>query len=82
MKNIGLKMPEFLKLDEATQKKIMEDVSNSTMVEHEKQSTIESMIFLRELQKKLKTDPHITLKQVKELFNVHAEKIKKFLLTY
>jgi len=80
MANIGLKIPKFLNLDESAQKRIIEDVANSSMVEHEKQATIESMIFLKDLRKKLKDDPHITLKQVKKLFAAHAEQIKKMLL--
>ena len=80
MADIGLKMPKFLSLDEAEQKRIIEDVANSSMVEHEKQATIESMIFLKDLRKRLKNDPHITLKQVKKLFEAHAEQIKKILL--
>lgn len=80
MADIGLKMPKFLNLDEADQKRIIEDVANSSIVEHEKQATIESMIFLKELRKKLKNDPHITLKQVKKLFEAYAEQIKKMLL--
>jgi flagellar biosynthesis chaperone FliJ len=50
------------------------------MVEHEKRATIESMVFLRDLRKRLKDDPNITLKQVKKLFEAHAEQIKKILL--
>lgn len=78
--NIGLKMPVFLKLDEKTQQKLIDDVSNSEMVDHEKRATIESMIFLKEFRKKLTTNPHITMKQVKQLFEAHAEQIKKILL--
>lgn len=80
MVDIGLKMPKFLNLDEAAQKRIIEDVTNSSMLEHEKQATIESMIFLKKLKEKLKKDPHITLKQVKKLFEAHSEQIKKMLL--
>ena len=80
MADIGLKMPKFLNLNEAEQKRIIEDVANSSIVEHEKQATIESMVFLKDLRKKLKDDPHITFKQVKKLFEAHGEQIKKILL--
>jgi len=82
MNNIGLKMPEFLKLDEKAQQKLIEDVSNGRMIEDEKQATIESMLFLREFQRRLQVNPNITLKQIKLLFAAHAEKIKKVLLTH
>lgn len=82
MNSLGLKVPKFLNLDDAAQKKIIEDIFNSEIVDDEKQATIESMIFLKEFQKKLKENPNITAKQIKHLFEAYAEKIKKILLTH
>ena len=81
MNTMGLKIPKFLNLDETAQKKIIEDVSNNSDIpEHDKQATIESMVFLKEFQMKLKKNPNITMKQIKQLFAAHAEKLKKLLL--
>lgn len=81
MNRVDLKAPEFLNLDEGRQKKILEDISNSGLTAQEKQTTIESMTFLKDFQRKLKGNPNITVKQIRVLFAAHLEKLKKLLLT-
>lgn len=82
MPNTKLKVPEFLKLDEAKKKEILEKIAGSGIPEEEKLTALESMTFLDNFQKQLKNDPTITLKKVKELLDLHAERLKKILLTH
>ena len=82
MADTKLKMPEFLKLDEATKKEILEKVASSNMPEKERLATLESMTFLDNFHKRLKNDPTLTIKKVKKLLDLHLERIKKILLTH
>ena len=81
MSRVNLKAPEFLSFDETTQEKMLADISNSDLTAQEKETAIESMVFLKEFQRKLKGTPNITVKQIKTLFAAHTEKLKKLLLT-
>ena len=82
MSNAKLKVPEFLKLDEATKKALLEKVASSGLPEKERLTALESMTFMDNFHKQLKNDPTITLKKVKELWDLHAERLKKILLAY
>lgn len=82
MLNTKLKVPEFLKLDETTKKELLGKVASSGMPEKDRLATLESMTFLDNFHKQLKNDPTITLKKVKELWDLHAERLKKILLAH
>jgi hypothetical protein len=82
MPNTKLKVPEFLKLDETTKKELLEKVASSSMPEKERLVALESMTFLDNFHKQLKNDPTITLKKVKELLDLHVERLKKTLLAH
>ena len=82
MPNTKLKVPEFLRLDEATKKTLLEKVASSSLPEKERLTALESMTFMDNFHKQLKNDPTITLKKVKALWDLHAARLKKILLAH
>ncbi len=80
MKEVHPKRPAFLEMDEASKKEVLDNITNSDMSEKERLTTLESMTFIDYFDKQLKNNPNITIKQVKKLWALHVERLKKILL--
>ena len=80
MKDVHPKRPAFLEMDEASKKEVLDKISNSDISEKERSATLETMTFTDYFDKQLKNNPNITIKQVKKLWALHAERLKKILL--
>ena len=71
--------PKYLSLDPIAKQQAIENLINSNLEQGDKQIAKECMIFTEELESRLK-DPKATLKEIKHLFELRAEAIKKVLL--
>ena len=80
MKNTKIKKPIFLDLEEAAKKEMFDHITVGDMTENDKLATLEFMKFGDDFYKKLKNNPHLTIKQVRRLFELHEERLKKILL--
>jgi hypothetical protein len=79
-KDIGIKKPKFFDLDEASKKEILDNIGTSDMSEKDRLAALEFMTFGDHFYKRLKSDSHLTIKQVRRLFELHEERLKKLLL--
>jgi hypothetical protein len=80
MKDVHPKRPAFLEMDEASKKEVLDNITNCDMSDKQRSTTLESMTFIDYFDKQLKNNPNITIKQVKKLWALHAERLKKTLL--
>ena len=70
-----LTKPKFLSLDKVAKQNIMINIKNANLADDDKQITQESMLFIEELDNKIK-DPSVTFQQIKNLFEVYSKKIQ------
>ncbi len=82
MKRSAHTKPKYLSLDPMMKKQVLSEIiENSNPDIGYRQMAQECMIFTEDLEKRLK-DPKATLKEIKRLFELRAEALKKaFLIT-
>ncbi len=76
MQKIKLSKPKFLTLDQEAKQKIIANISNTNLEDNDKHLTKESMLFIDELEKKIKTQSITSFQQIKNLFEVYSKKIQ------
>ena len=80
MKRSACTKPKYLSLDPVMKKQVLSEiVENINPDVNHRQMAQECMIFTEVLEKRLK-DPKATLKEIKRLFELRAEALKKALL--
>lgn len=75
MKQTTLSKPKFLSLEQEAKQSIIVNIKNNNLDDNDKQITQECILFTEELEKKIK-NPSITLRQIKNLFEVYSKKIQ------
>jgi hypothetical protein len=75
MKQTILSKPKFLSLEQEAKQNIIVNIKNNNLDDNDKQITQECILFTEELEKKIKS-PSITLRQIKNLFEVYSKKIQ------
>ena len=76
MQKVKLSKPKFLTLDQEAKQKIIANISNTNLEDNDKNLTKESMLFLDELEKKIKTQSITSFQQIKNLFEVYSKKVQ------
>jgi|GEM_PF-2593357 hypothetical protein len=76
MQKVKLSKPKFLTLDQEAKQKIIANISNTNLEDNDKNLTKESMLFIDELEKKIKTQSITSFQQIKNLFEVYSKKIQ------
>jgi len=74
MKNQTIKKPEYLSLDPASKKVVIAEIDDSNL--KHKEIFKECTLFTEDLERLLK-DPKIRLKEIRHLFQLRAEALKK-----
>ncbi len=76
MQKVKLSKPKFLTLDQEAKQKIIANISNTNLEDNDKNLTKESMLFIDELEKKIKTQSITSFQEIKNLFEVYSKKIQ------
>ena len=63
-------------MDQEAKQKIIANISNTNLEDNDKNLTKESMLFLDELEKKIKTQSITSFQQIKNLFEVYSKKVQ------
>jgi hypothetical protein len=71
-----LSKPKFLTLDQQAKQKIIANINNTNLEDNDKILAKESMLFIDELEKKIKTQSITSFQQIKQLFEVYSKKIQ------
>ena len=76
MQKVKLSKPKFLALNQEDKQKIIANISNANLENNDKNLTKESMLFIDELENKIKTKSITSFQQIKKLFEVYSKKIQ------
>ena len=68
--------PKYLTLDDRSKKTTVENITASNLEENTKSLAQECLIFVDNLEKKLK-DPVTKFQEIKKLFEIHIDNLKK-----
>ena len=75
MQKIKISKPKFLSLNSEDKQKIIANIKNTNLDDREKEITQESMLFIEELENKIKSQS-ITFQQIQKLFELYSKKIQ------
>lgn len=76
MQKVKLSKPKFLTLDQEAKQKIIANISNTNLEDNDKNLAKESMLFIDELENKIRTQSITSFQQIKNLFEIYAKKIQ------
>jgi hypothetical protein len=75
MQKIKISKPKFLFLNPEAKQKIITNIKNNNLDDGDKEITQESMLFIEELENKIKSQS-ITFQQIQKLFEIYSKKIQ------